>query len=59
MKTKIYGVFDSNDCLIDISLSETATKRYATINGYDKIGYRIGYNAFYCAEKTNGKWLIL
>lgn len=59
MESKIYGVFDSNDCLIDISRSESATKRHATLNGYDKIGYRVGYNAFFSAEKVNNKWVKL
>lgn len=57
MESKIYGVLDSNDCLIDISLNKTAVKRYATLNGYAKIGYRFGYHAFFCSEKINNKWV--
>lgn len=57
MDAKIYGVLDNNDCLVDISRSEKGTKRYATNNGYNKIGYRYGYNAFVLAEKIKGKWV--
>lgn len=53
----IYGVLDNNDCLIDISKSEKAVKRYATLNGYNKVGYRQGYHAFFSAEKIDGKWV--
>lgn len=59
MEARIYGVLDSNNCLIDISRSERGCKRYATLNGYDKVGYRIGYNAFILAEKINNKWVKL
>jgi len=59
MGQRIYGVLDSDDCLIDISRNEAATKRYATINGYTKVGYRVGYNAFISAEKFNNKWANL
>jgi len=59
MEAKIYGVLDANDCLIDISRNEAATKRHATINGYTKVGYRVGYNAFISAEKINNKWVNL
>ena len=54
----IYGVIDKDNCLIDISLSEKGTKRYATLNGYDKIGCRFngGYNAIILAEKIKNKW---
>lgn len=53
----IYGIID-NDCLIDISKSEKGCKRYATINGYTKIGCRNvnSYNAIILAEKLNNKW---
>ena len=59
MESRIYGVLDSNNCLIDISRSERGCKRYATINGYIKIGYRIGYNGFISHEKINNKWITL
>ncbi|MFO0090034.1 MAG: hypothetical protein ACK518_04460 [bacterium] len=57
MESRIYGVLDSNNCQIDISKSEAQTKRHATKNGYTKISYRVGYNAFLCAEKINNKWV--
>ena len=56
MEAKIYGVLDNNNCLIDVSRNEKGAKRYATLNGYTKIGYRIGYNAFILAEKVGKKW---
>lgn len=56
MEAKIYGVLDSNDCLIDVSRTERGAKIYATKHGYNVIGYRLGYHAFRCAEKINGKW---
>jgi hypothetical protein len=49
MESKIYGIIDNNNCLIDTS---------KTLNGYNKIGYRIGYNAFISHEKINNKWEI-
>ncbi len=57
METTIYGVLDSNDCLIDISLRLRAAKRYATLNGYNKVGYRAGYNAFTLCEKVGTRWI--
>lgn len=57
MESKIYGVLDNNNCLIDISRSERAAKIYATKNNYTKVGYRLGYNAFISAEKINNKWI--
>lgn len=56
MESKIYGVLDKDNCLIDVSLSERGTKVFATKNGYNKVGYRIGYNAFILAEKVKNKW---
>lgn len=56
MEAKIYGVLDKNDCLTDVSKSERGCKRYATNNGYNKIGYRIGYNVIISHEKINNKW---
>ena len=58
MEARIYGVLDSNNCLIDTSRTERGCKRYATLNGYNKIGYRIGYNAFISHEKINNKWKV-
>lgn len=59
MEAKIYGVLDSNNCLIDISRFEKSAKRYATKNGYNKVGYRVGYNAFILAEKVKNKWITV
>ena len=56
MEAKIYGILDENNCLIDISRSEKGCKRYATINNYNKIGYRVGYHAFISHVKIEGKW---
>ncbi len=53
---KVYGVINNDNVLIDISLSEIGTKRYATNNQYNKIGYRIEYNAIVTHEKIGNKW---
>lgn len=55
----IHGIIDSNNCLIDISKSLRGCKRYATKNGYNKIGYRNvnSYNAVISHQKTCGKWV--
>lgn len=52
----IYGVLNSDLCLIDTSKTELGVKQYATRNGYNLIGFRIGYTAFILAEKIDGKW---
>ena len=57
MEAKIYGILDENNCLIDISKSEKGCKRYATINNYNKIGYRIGYNVFISHIKIGNRWV--
>ena len=54
--TKIYGILDANNCLIDVSNSEKGCKQYATRNEYNKIGYRIGYNAFLTHIKIGKRW---
>ena len=59
METRIYGILDNNDCLIDVSLSLKAAKRYATLNGYNKVGYRVGYNAVSLCERVGTKWINL
>lgn len=56
METKIFGVINNEGCLIDTSKTERGAKQHATRNNYNKIGFRIGYNAFILAEKTNKKW---
>lgn len=59
MEAKIYGILDKDNCLIDVSNSERGAKIVATKNGYNKIGYRIGYNAFILAEKVKNKWITV
>lgn len=59
METKIFGILDNDNCLIDISKTERGCKRYATIHGYTEIGYRIGYNAFTLAKKVGKKWVTI
>ena len=56
MNKIIYGVLNSELCLIDTSKTERGAKQYATRHGYNLIGFRLGYNAFILAEKINGKW---
>lgn len=56
MESRIYGVIDSNNCLIDTSLTLRGAKIYATKHGYNKIGYRVGYNAFISHEKNGKSW---
>ena len=53
----IYGIIDQNNCLIDISKSLKGCKRYATQNGYNKIGYRnvMSYNAVVSHKKVGLK----
>lgn len=53
---RIYGVLDKNNCHVDISTSERGTKRYATLNGYDVVSYRMEYYAVPYAKKVNGRW---
>lgn len=57
MSQIIYGVLNSELCLIDTSKTERGAKQHATRNGYNLIGFRVGYNAFILAEKINGKWI--
>lgn len=59
MEARIYGVIDSNNCQIDTSKTIRGCKRYASIHGYTKISYRIGYYVFIFAEKKNKKWITL
>jgi len=57
MSQIIYGVLNSELCLIDTSKTERGAKQYATRNGYNLVGFRVGYNAFILSEKINGKWV--
>lgn len=57
MEAKIYGVIDNSVLFTDTSKTLRGCKRYATIHGYNKVGYRIGYNAIITHEKINGNWI--
>lgn len=57
MEAKIYGVLNSELCLIDTSKTERGAKNHATRNGYNLIGFRVGYSVFISHEKINGKWV--
>jgi hypothetical protein len=57
METAIYGVINNDNTFIDISLSEKGAKNYATRNGYNIVGYRIGYNAIKTKVKSGKKWV--
>jgi len=57
MSQIIYAVLNSELCLIDTSKTERGAKQHATRNGYNLVGFRVGYNAFILAEKINGKWV--
>ena len=54
----IYGVLDRNDCHIDLTQSLKGAKRFATLNGYDKVSCRNSnsYNVTILFEKINNKW---
>ena len=54
----IYGIICSKNGFRDISISEKGCKRYATKEGYTKIGCRDAnsYNAIITHEKINNKW---
>lgn len=54
---RIYGVLDSNDCHIDICMTEKGAKRFATNQGYKTVSYRKEYNVTIVATKVNGKWV--
>lgn len=56
MEQPIYGILNGDDCLIDTSLTLQGAKVYATRNGYNKVGQRIGYNVVRIWEKVNNKW---
>jgi hypothetical protein len=57
MEKRIYGIINHQNIFTDISTSMKGTKRYATLNGYFKVGYRIGYNVTATHEKLNDKWV--
>jgi len=56
--TIVYGSINSEGTHTDTSSTKLGAKRYATLNGYDTISVRHGYNAFIVAKKNNkGKWI--
>lgn len=54
----IYGIINSEGVHIDISNTERGAKRYATLNGYNKVSVRYngGYNAEIIAVKIGKVW---
>lgn len=59
MTTYIYGIVTTSGEHIDISKSEKATKRYATLNGYEIVSRR-DVNHYYVdviAKKIGKKWI--
>jgi hypothetical protein len=56
---KVYGVLTSKGVHEDVSMSLAGAKRFATLNGYDKVTCRYEYNAKVLFEKFNGKWVEL
>lgn len=57
-KQVIYGVVTRNMGFVDISRSLTATKQYATKNGYYAVHRRnvMTYEIWLMSSKVNGKW---
>lgn len=55
--TVVYGVVNSEGCLIDTSLTLLGAKQYATRHGYKTIGVRAEYNVFATWEKVGSKWI--
>lgn len=58
MINNIFGVV-SEGVHTDVSNSERGAKRYATLNGYNKVSVRYsgGYVVKIIAEKINNKWV--
>lgn len=59
MVNNIFGVVNSDGIHTDVSKSERGAKRYATLNGYNKVSirYNCGYVVEVVAEKINKKWV--
>lgn len=59
MINNIFGVINSEGIHTDVSNSERGAKRYATLNGYNKVSIRYngGYVVDVVAEKINNKWV--
>lgn len=62
MKTNnnIYGIVHNGEH-IDISRNLTATKAYATKNGYKEVSvrYNAGYSVSIIASKIDGRWCTI
>jgi len=55
-----YGViYGTDNIYTDVSRTLKGAKRYATINGYNKVGirYNSGYNCSIAAIKIENKWV--
>jgi hypothetical protein len=59
MVNYVFGVVNSDGIHTDVSKSERGAKRYATLNGYDKVSvrYNLGNVVEIVAEKINKKWV--
>lgn len=59
MVNNIFGVVNSDGIHTDVSNSERGAKRYATLNGYDKVSvrYNCGYVVEVVAKKVGKKWV--
>lgn len=59
MISNVFGVVNSEGVHTDVSNSERGAKRYATLNGYNKVSVRYngGYIVDVVAEKINNKWV--
>lgn len=61
MINNIFGVVNSDGIHTDVSNSERGAKRYATLNGYNKVSVRYngGYNVEVIAERIGKKWITI
>lgn len=59
MVNYVFGVVNSDGIHTDVSNSERGAKRYATLNGYDKVSvrYNLGNVVEIVAKKVNKKWV--
>lgn len=53
-----YGIINNEGIYFDTSRTITGAKRYATINGYTRVGKRFdcGYHITELSIKINNKW---
>lgn len=59
MVNYVFGVVNSDGIHTDVSNSERGAKRYATLNGYNKVSirYNLGYVVEVVAVKVGKKWV--